>query len=159
MCLRQDTDAATTKEGDTRPRAEPETQARAAATARTEADEAARTEAGGAARENKAMRVSGAVQPDMQREACAARAAPPRSAGRHGAAPVWVPKERGRSVSGAAAAPLAGAGRTGAPACGHRGVRAREAGPAYTLSGGPGRTATPAPPPLYARAGVMWPRV
>ncbi len=95
----------------------------------------------------------------LQREAWAAPAAPARSAGRHGAAPVRVPAERGRSVSGAAAAPLADTGRAGMPASGQRGARVREGGPAYTLSGGPGRTATPAPPPLYARAGAMWPRV
>jgi len=150
MCLRQGTDAATT-DGDARLRAEPEAQARGAAAAHTDADSAAR--------ENNAMLVPGAVQPGAQREAWAAPAAPARSAGRHGAAPVWVPAERGRSVSGAAAAPLAGAGRTGMPACGQRGARARETGPAYTMSGGPGRTASPAPPPLYARAGAMWPRV
>jgi hypothetical protein len=71
---------------------------------------------------------------------------------------VWVPTERRLSASGAAAAPIADAKRTGAPACGQRGARARETGPVYTLSGGPGRTATPAPPPLYGRADAMWPR-
>ncbi len=150
LCLRQGTDAAF-KERDARPRAEPEAQARAAA--------AARTEAGRAARENNALLVSGAAQPGAQQEAWAAPAAPARSAGCHGAAPVWVPAERERSVSGAAAAPLANAGRTGMPACGQRGMRARETGPTYTLSGGPGRTAHPAPPPLYGRAGAMWPMI
>jgi len=150
LCLRQGTDAAMT-DGDARPRAEPEAQARGAAAARTEADKAAR--------ENNAMQVPRPVQPGAQREAWAAPAAPARSAGRHGVAPVWGPAERGCSISGAAAAPRSDAGRTGVPACGQRGARARETGPAYTLSGGPGRTATPAPPPLYARAGAMWPRV
>jgi len=70
-----------------------------------------------------------AVQPGAQH---GASAAPARSGGRHGAARVWVPAERGHSVSGAAAAPV---------------------------SGTPGRTASPAPPPLYARADAMWPRV
>jgi len=148
MCLRQGTDAPTT-DRDARPRAEPEDQARGAAAARTGADRAAHG--------NSAMLVPGAVQPGAQREAWAARAAPARSAGRHGAAPVWVPVERGRSASGATDAPLADAGRTGVP-CGERGARARETGPAYTLSGVPRRTASPAPPPLYARAGAMWPR-
>jgi len=150
LCLRQGTNAAT-KEGDARPRAELEAQARSAAAARTEADRDAC--------ENNTTPVLGAMQPGAQREAWAARAAPSRAAGRHGAASVWVPAERGRSVSGAAAAPGAGAGRTGVPVCGQRGARARETGPAYTMSGGPGRTATPAPPPIYARAGAMWPRV
>jgi len=118
----------------------------------------ARTEADSAARENSAMLIQGTAQPGAQRGAWAAAAAPARSAGRHWAAPVWVPAERGRSVSGAAAAPIAGPGRTGVLACRQRGARARQTGPAYTLSGGPGRTATPAPPPLYARAGAMWPR-
>ena len=44
-------------------------------------------------------------------------------------------------------------------ACGQRGARAQETRPAYNLSGGPGRTAIPAPRPLYARAGAMWPRM
>ena len=82
-----------------------------------------------AARKRDALRVSGAVQPGAQH---GASAAPARSGGRHGAARVWVPAERGHSVSGAAAAPV---------------------------SGTPGRTASPAPPPLYARADAMWPRV
>ncbi len=149
-CLRQGTDAAF-KERDARLRNEPEAQARAAAAARTEADRAAR--------KNSALLVSGSVQPGAQREAWAAPAASVRSAGCHGAAPAWVPAERERSVSGAAAAPLANAGRTGMPASGQRGTRARETGPAYTLSGGPGRTANPAPPPLYGRAGAMWPMI
>ncbi len=137
LCLRQGTDAAF-KERGARLRAEPEAQAHAAA------------------RENNALLVSGAAQPGAQQEAWAAPAAPVRSAGCHGPAPAWVPAERERSVSSAAAAPLANAGRTGMPACG---TRARETGPAYTLSGGPGRTAHPAPPPLYGRAGAMWPMI
>ncbi len=149
-CLRQGTDAAF-KERDARLRNEPEAQARAAA--------AARTEAGRTARENITLLASGAAQPGAQQEAWTAPAAPVRSAGCHGAAPVWVPAERERSVSGAAAAPLANAGRTGRPACGQRGMRAREAGSAYTVSGGPGRTASPAPPPLVGRAGAMWPMI
>jgi len=137
--------------GDARLRAEPEPQARAAAAAGTEADRAAR--------ESNAMLAWGAAQPGAQREARAGPAASARSAGRHKVAPVWVPAERGRSVGGVAAAPHWDAGHTGAPAYGQRGARAWETGPAYTLSGGPGRTATPAPPPLYARAGAMWPLI
>jgi len=134
LCLRQGADAATA-EGNGRLRAAPEAQASATAAARTEADSAAR--------ENSAMLIQGTAQPGAQRGAWAAAAAPARSAGRHWAAPVWVPAERGRSVSGAAAAPIAGPGRTGVLACRQRGARARQTGPAYTLSGGPGRTATP----------------
>jgi hypothetical protein len=150
LCLRQGTDAAF-KERDARLHAAPEAQARSAAAARTEADRAAR--------KTDALLVSGAAQLGVQRAARAGPAAPARSAGRHGAAPVWVPAERGRSVSGAAAAPLADAGRTGMPACGQRGRRARETGPADTFLGGPGRTAHPAPPPRYSRAGAMWPMI
>ena len=146
LCLRQGTDAAF-KERGTRLPAELEAQARGAAAARTEADRAAhKTDA----------LLASAAQLGTQRGPRAAPAEPARAAGRHGAAPAWVPAERERSVSSAAAAPLANAGRTGMPACG---TRARETGPAYTLSGGPGRTAHPAPPPLYGRAGAMWPMI
>jgi len=120
LCLCQGIEAAT-KAAEARLRAELEARARAAAAARAEAEQAAR--------ERDALRVSGAVQPGAQH---GASAAPARSGGRHGAARVWVPAERGHSVSGAAAAPV---------------------------SGTPGRTASPAPPPLYARADAMWPRV
>ncbi len=149
LCLRQGTDAAF-KERDTRLRAGPEAQARGAAAARSEADRAAR--------KTDALLVS-AAQPGAQRGGWAVPAAPARAAGRHGAAPMWVPTERGLSASGAAAAPVAGAGRTGVPAYSQRGARVWETGPAYTSSGGPGRTATPAPLPLYSRAGAMWPRI
>jgi len=117
-----------------------------------------RTEADRAAPNADALLVS-AAQPGVQRGAWAAPTAPARSAGRHGAAPVWVPTERGLSASGAAAAPLAGAGRTGVPAYGQRGARVWETGPADTSSGAPGRTSTPAPPPLYGRVGAMRPRI
>jgi len=123
LCLCQGMETAT-KAAEARLRAEREAQARAAAAARAEAEKAAR--------ERDALRVSGAVQPGAQRGAWAAPAALALSAGRLGAAPVWVPAARGSSVSGAAAAPV---------------------------SGTPGRTASPAPPPLYARADAMWPRV
>jgi hypothetical protein len=149
LCLRQDPETAKTV-GDARLRAGPEPQARAAA--------AARTEANGAPRKNNAMLAQRTAQPGAHREVWAARAAPPRSAGRHVAAPVKVPAERGRSVSGATAAPVAESQCTGAPACGQRGARVRETGPAYTLYGRPGHAATPAPPPLYARADALWPR-
>ena len=148
LCLRQGTDASF-KDRDARLRAEPEAQARGAAAARTEADRAPR--------KTDALLVS-AAQLGVQRAARAAPAASARSAGRHGAAPVWVPTERGSSVSGAATAPLEGAGRTGVPAYGQRDARVWETGPAHTSSGAPGRTATPAPPPRYGRAGAMWPR-
>ena len=149
LCLRQGTDAAF-KEQDARLLAEPKAQARGAAAVRTEADRAAP--------KADTLTVS-AAQPGVQRGAWAAPTVPARATGRHGAAPVWMPAERGRSVSGAAAAPLADAGRTGMPACGQRGRRARETGPADTFSGGPGRTAHPAPPPRYSRAGAMWPMI
>ena len=149
LCLRQGTDAAF-KERDTRLPAEPEAQARGAAAVRTEADRAAR--------KTDALKVS-AAQPGAQRGAWAAPTVPARATGRHGAAPVWVPTERGLSVSGAAAAPVAAAGRTTVLAHGQRGARVWETGPAYTSSGAPGRTSTPAPPPRYGRAGAMWPRV
>ncbi len=149
LCLRQGTDAAF-KEQDARLLAEPKAQARGAAAVRTEADRAAP--------KADTLTVS-AAQPGVQRGAWAAPTASARSAGRHGAAPVWVPTERGSSASGAAAAPLEGAGRTGVPAYGQRDARVWETGPAYTSSGAPGRTATPAPPPRYGRAGAMWPRV
>ncbi len=42
------------------------------------------------------MLIQGTAQPGAQRGAWAAAAAPARSAGRHWAAPVWVPAERGR---------------------------------------------------------------
>jgi len=87
LCLRQGADAATA-EGNGRLRAAPEAQASATAAARTEADSAAR--------ENSAMLIQGTAQPGAQRGAWAAAAAPARSAGRHWAAPVWVPAERGR---------------------------------------------------------------
>ncbi len=149
LCLRQGSDAAF-KERGTRLPAELEAQARGAAATRTEADRTAR-KAG-------ALLVS-AAQPGAQRGPWAAPTAPARAAGRHGAAPVWVPTERGRSASGAAAAPLADAGRSGVLAYGQRGKRAQETGPAYTSSGGPGRTATPGPPPLCGHADAMWPRI
>ncbi len=123
LCLCQGIEAAT-KAAEARLHAELEAQARPAAAARAVAETAAR--------KRDALRVSVAVQPGAQRGAWAAPAAPARSAERHGAAPVCMPAEGGRSVSGAAAAPV---------------------------SGTPGRTASPAPPPLYARADAMWPRV
>jgi len=149
LCLRQGTDAAF-KERGTRLPAEPEAQARGAAAARTEADRAARN--------TDALLVS-AAQLGTQRGPRAAPAEPARAAGRHGAALSWVSAGRVRSASGAAAVPLANAGRTGMPASGQRGARARETGPVYTLSGGAGRTAHPAPSPLYSRAGAMWPMI
>jgi len=149
LCLRQGTDAAF-KERDARLRAEPDAQARGAADARTEAD--------WAVRKTDALPVSGAAQPGAQRGAWTAPAAPARSTGAPWAAPLWMPVERGRSVSSADAAPATGAGRTGAPACGQRDARVWETGPAYTSSGG-GGTASPAPPPIYGRAGAMWARV
>jgi len=87
LCLCQGIEAAT-KAAEARLRAELEAQARAAAAARAEAEQAAR--------ERDALRVSGAVQPGAQH---GASAAPARSGGRHGAARVWVPAERGHSVS------------------------------------------------------------
>ncbi len=148
LCLRQGLETATTA-GDAL-HVEPDPQARAAA--------AARIEAGKPARVREAMLVPGAAQLGAQREPWAVPAVPARSAARPGTALVWGLADCGRSVSGAAAAPFANAGRTGVPACGQRGARAREAGPVFTFSGGPGRTATPAPPPRCARAGAMWPR-
>ncbi len=81
---------------------------------------------------NPTLLSSGAVQRGAQRGAGAAPAAPAHSAGRRGAARAWALAERGRESSGAAAAPV---------------------------SGSPGCTASPAPPPFYARADAMWPRV
>ena len=149
LCLRQGTDAAF-KERDTRLLAEPEAQARGAAAVRTEADRAAP--------KADTLPVS-AAQLGVQRAARAGPTAPARSAGRHGAAPVWVLTERRSSASGATAAPVAAAGRTTVLAHGQRDARVWETGPAYTSSGAPGRTSTPAPPPRYGRAGAMWPSV
>jgi len=112
-----------------------EARLRAAAEAQARAAAAERAEAAEAARENDAnptLLASGAVQRHAQQGAGAAPAALAHSAGRRGAARAWAPAERGCRVSGAAVVPV---------------------------SGSPGCTASPAPPPFYARADAMWPRV